>query len=262
MPSAASATRVTDVLPQTRPSGRSRRAMIARGSPGSSPSPAASVSQSPQARSGGSAGSAEGRAAANFGPKWRAFGSVTGSAGIRVARVGQHVRAGLEVRWPPGGSPSQLSIAHRVQVGADQVERVVGGERRRVIGELLEHPGAVGGGAQRQLSPAAAARWVGLRAAAVQQAGDPRHVRGGRPARCRRPARRSRRSAASPASAWRAAPRAAGQLVPDAKQRSGTRSPGARLRTTVHTHQSWPVSHSERNIEAAWKSDAHGTGDG
>jgi hypothetical protein len=68
--------RVSDVLPQIRPSGSSRRAMIAAGSVSGRPSPADSVSQSPQAFLMVSVGSPEGLRPANFGPKYAALGSL------------------------------------------------------------------------------------------------------------------------------------------------------------------------------------------
>src|ERR1700722_11300665 len=55
--------------------------MMPAGSAGSRPSPAARVSQSPQARGRGSAGSAGGRAAPNLSAKWAALGSPAGSPG-------------------------------------------------------------------------------------------------------------------------------------------------------------------------------------
>ena len=54
------------------------------------------------------------------------------------------------------------------------MERVIGGERVQVAGEPGEKARALGGGAQREVSPAAAAGGVGEGATAVQQAGHAR----------------------------------------------------------------------------------------
>jgi hypothetical protein len=106
----------------------------------------------------------------------------------------------------------------RVHGGADQVEGVVGGERVRVAGELAEEVRPFGGGAQREVAPAAPAGGVGGGAAAVEQAGDARDlgVQGqpGAAGLLVDPADQGR----SRPVPGRRAPGAAGELVPDAEQ--------------------------------------------
>src|SRR5580692_9094907 len=102
------ATRVTDVLPQIRPSGSSLRTMIAAGSVTGRPSPSASLSQSPQASAMVAAGSPEGRWAANFGPKRAAFrladvSTVAAVAGAAVAASDVAFVVALAVAWIGGG---------------------------------------------------------------------------------------------------------------------------------------------------------------
>ena len=79
-------------------------------------------------------------------------------------------------------------------------------------------PGAVGGCAQRQLSPTAAASRVGLCAPAVEQARDPRHGRmDGQPGAAGLLVEPAEQRRARPVPGWRE-PRPVLQLVPGAKQ--------------------------------------------
>jgi amino acid efflux transporter len=80
-PPAPRATRLTDVVPYTRPSGSSCRTTIAAGSVSDRPSPPASVSQPPQASVIVAARPASGRCAANLGPKYSALASVCSPGG-------------------------------------------------------------------------------------------------------------------------------------------------------------------------------------
>ena len=106
---------VADVLPHTRPSGSSRRTMIAPGSAADRPSPLARVSQSAQAPERVAAGSPDGLRAANFGPKRAAFSS---GGWCRLSRAGGYTWPALVSTWVAGSSsvrpgfvPSQLSIS-------------------------------------------------------------------------------------------------------------------------------------------------------
>ena len=155
--------------------------MIAPGSARSRSSPRARSSHCPQASRSPAAGVGGRAGGGELGPErdgLRLGGGVIGVGRIGrvgVSGVGQQVGAGGEVAGRgPDAVPGQQR--GRVRLGPDQVERVVGGERGRVVGQFLEHARAVGGGAQRQLAPAAAAGRVGLAPPAVQQAGHPGDV--------------------------------------------------------------------------------------
>ena len=187
---------MTEVVPHSRPSGQVAAGDDrAAGRRDRSPSPRGQVEPvppgpRPPAARGRRTGGRPRTWARSRGPsaRWRGH---RGGRDQRVAcRVGQQVRARGEV---PGRGPDAVpgsAVAAASRLGADQIERVVGGERGRVIGEFLEHARAVGGGAQRQLAPAAAAGRVGLRAPGRSAGRPPGGRRDGPPARCRPPARR------------------------------------------------------------------------
>ncbi len=181
----------------------------------------------------------------------RLAGRVTGPRRVGVARVGEQVRARGEIAngraegrravagrrrrpWGVAAFPGQRG--DRVRGSADQVEGVVGGERVEAGGEPGEEARPFGGGAQREVAPAAAAGRVGRLAAAVQQAGDPRCPRvDGQPGAAGLLVDAADQRRSRPV-AGRRAPGAASQLVPDAEQ--AQRNPLAGLKAddnSAHT---------------------------
>jgi hypothetical protein len=86
------------------------------------------------------------------------------------------VGAGLKV-LEDGAAAVPGQRQHCGQVGADQDERVVAGQDGLLPGQLAQGLMAVDRRAQRELAPGTAGAGRGLRAAGVQDAGDPRDVR-------------------------------------------------------------------------------------
>ena len=120
--------------------------------------------------------------------------------------------------WGLGVAPQPGQAGHRVRRGADQVERVVGRQGVQVSSEFAKEARAYRCGAEREVSPAAAAGGVGEGATGVQQAGHARDAwMDGEPGAAGLLVDPTDQGRTWPVPGGRA-PGAAGQFISDAKQ--------------------------------------------